>query len=102
MRGTKYRRKPSIAAALLDNNLSAWNSALTKDLFVHGREIGPLDRRTRQILGHDARDESIAFSEFHGLARAQPCLQTARILKLPNVYTWHVIIVSQIVTHVKS
>jgi hypothetical protein len=82
-----YRRKQSIAATIAEKIVNHRYYSVSEYFPGSCGEVGPLHRRLEFFFfRNDARDEAVAFTEFHRFARTKPRFQAASVAKLTYVY----------------
>src|SRR5271157_2803479 len=97
-----YRRRCSIATALLDQQICSRQSAHSKDLLPASGKVRPMLGTRLRLRWDDSADHVLALAQFHSFSGAQPRLQATRITQLTDVDRWHDYIVPQNVAHSKE
>jgi len=100
--GSSCRYRCSIAAALLDQQVSPRKYAVADDLCPHCSEVRPRGRLRVCAVGNDTRDDAVALPEFHCSAGTQPSFQPACVPELANVYARHESIVTRRVSQCQT
>src|SRR5213079_1560668 len=74
-----YRRKSSIAASLLVDDVSSRSNPIAEDLLAAGREIRNRHGCFLLLRWNDAGYNLDAVSEFHSFSRPQPGIQLSGV-----------------------